>query len=131
MRVKIHKLFEIFLQAQAAQPRLSMVHSLAEPPCLGDFLDALDPDLKLDWSAQSFQGLPSLREKVVLRWGYAPVCVADDVLITAGTAKTPRSTGWKRKWQNILLSKPAFFCPRRPWPDKLPFACGAVLATWC
>lgn len=87
MRVKIHKLFEIFLQAQAAQPRLSMVHSLAQPPCLGDFLDALDPNLRLDWSGQSFQGLPSLREKVVQRWGYAPVCVADDVLITAGTAE--------------------------------------------
>jgi aspartate/methionine/tyrosine aminotransferase len=32
-------------------------------------------------------GLPSLREKVVERWGYAPVCDADNVLITAGTAE--------------------------------------------
>ena len=87
MRVKIHKLFEIFLQAHAAQPQASMVHSLAQPPCLGEFLDELDPNLSLDWSGQSFQGLPSLREKVVERWNYAPLCTADDVLITAGTAE--------------------------------------------
>ncbi len=87
MRVKIHKLFEIFLRAHAAQPRASIVHSLADPPLLGEFLDELDPKLSLDWSGQSFQGLPSLREKVVTRWGYAPACDAQDVLITAGTAE--------------------------------------------
>jgi len=87
MRVKIHKLFEIFLQAHAAKPRASIVHSLAQPPCLGEFLADLDPGLSLDWSGQSFQGLPSLREKVVERWGYAPECGADDVLITAGAAE--------------------------------------------
>lgn len=87
MRVKIHKLFEIFLRAQAAKPQSSIVHSLARSPSLGEFLDELDPNLCLDWSGQSFQGLPSLREKVVARWGYAPVCAADDVLITAGTAE--------------------------------------------
>jgi aspartate/methionine/tyrosine aminotransferase len=31
--------------------------------------------------------MPSLREKVVQRWGYAPFCAPDDVLITAGTAE--------------------------------------------
>ena len=87
MQVKIHKLFEIFLQAQASRPRASVVHSLAQPPRLGDFLDELDPDLSLDWSGQSFQGLPSLREKVLARWGYAPQCNVDQVLITAGTAE--------------------------------------------
>lgn len=87
MRVKIHKLFEIFLQAHAAKPRASIVHSLAQPPILGDFLCELDPNLSLDWSGQSFQGLPSLREKVIDRWGYAPVCSAENVLITAGTAE--------------------------------------------
>ena len=70
-----------------ARPEASLVHSLAQPPRLGDFLDDLDPELLLDWSGQSFQGLPSLREKVVQRWGYAPVCSVDDVLITAGTAE--------------------------------------------
>jgi len=87
MRVKIHKLFETFLWAHAAKPNASVVHSLAQPPCLGDFLDELDPKMSLDWSGESFQGLPSLREKVVARWGYMPVCNADNVLITAGTAE--------------------------------------------
>lgn len=87
MRVKIHKLFEYFLQAHAAQPKASVVHSLAQSPCLGEFIDELDPGMSLDWSGQSFQGLPSLREKVVERWGYAPICTPDNVLITAGTAE--------------------------------------------
>ncbi|MEK6249302.1 MAG: aminotransferase class I/II-fold pyridoxal phosphate-dependent enzyme, partial [Planctomycetales bacterium] len=87
MRVKIHKLFESFLVSLEAKPEASLVHSLAQPPRLGDFLDDLDPELLLDWSGQSFQGMPSLREKVVKRWGYAPVCSPDDVLITAGTAE--------------------------------------------
>ncbi len=87
MRVKIHKLFESFMASLEAKPEASVVHSMAQPPRLGDFLDELDPDLLLDWSGQSFQGMPSLREKVVQRWGYAPVCSADNVLITAGTAE--------------------------------------------
>ena len=87
MRVKIHKLFESFMASLEAKPEASLVHSLAQPPRLGDFLDELDPELLLDWSGQSFQGMPALREKVVQRWGYAPVCSADDVLITAGTAE--------------------------------------------
>jgi len=87
MRVRIHQLFETFLQAHAAQPGASLVHSLAQPPRLGDFLSELDPELSLDWSGQSFQGLPELRHRVVERWGYAPVCDAEDVLITAGTAE--------------------------------------------
>jgi len=70
-----------------AKPEATLVHSMAQPPRLGDFLDELDPDLLLDWSGESFQGMPSLREKVVQRWGYAPVCSADKVLITAGTAE--------------------------------------------
>lgn len=87
MRVKVHQLFENFLAAHAAQPRASVVHSLAQPPCLGDFLDELDPNLKLDWSEHSFYGMPSLRNKVIERWGYTPACNADNVLITAGTAE--------------------------------------------
>lgn len=64
-----------------------MVHSLAQSPRLGDFLAELDPNLSLDWSGKAFQGLPSLREKVVETLGYAPVCDVADVLITAGTAE--------------------------------------------
>ena len=32
-------------------------------------MDELDPNLSLDWSGQSFRGLPALREKVVERLG--------------------------------------------------------------
>ncbi|MCB0063347.1 MAG: aminotransferase class I/II-fold pyridoxal phosphate-dependent enzyme [Caldilineaceae bacterium] len=85
MHVNMHKLFETFLHAHALQPEASVVFSLATPARLGDYLADLDPEMKLDWSDQSFQGLPSLREKVVDRMGYAPVCSADNVLITAGT----------------------------------------------
>lgn len=87
MRVKPHKLFENFMAALAAEPEASVVHSLAASPRLGDFLDELDPDLSLDWSGRSFQGLPELRDKVIARLGYAPQCSAQDVLITAGTAE--------------------------------------------
>lgn len=87
MRVKVHKLFENFVAALEAQPEASIVHSLAASPRLGDFLHDLDPDLSLDWSAQSFQGMRALREKILARLGYAPTCGIDDVLITAGTAE--------------------------------------------
>lgn len=87
MRVKAHTLFKNFMTALESRPEASVVHSLAASPRLGDFLDDLDPELSLDWSGQSFQGMPELREKVLARLGYAPVCSADDVLITAGTAE--------------------------------------------
>ena len=85
MQVRAHELFKRFMAAMEAQPQASVVHSLAEPPRLGDFLDALDPNMSLDWSAQDFQGLPSLREKVLARTGIKTSI--DDVLITAGTAE--------------------------------------------
>ena len=87
MKVEIHKLFDVLLKAQKANPETTVVHSLAKPPVLGDFLADLDPDLKLDWSEQSFYGLPALRQKVVDRFDYAPTCTLDHVLITAGTAE--------------------------------------------
>jgi aspartate/methionine/tyrosine aminotransferase len=87
MRVKMHKLFQNFLAALEAQPEASVVHSMTASPRLGDFLDELDPGLSLDWSAQSFQGLTELRDRVIARMGYAPACTASDVLITAGTAE--------------------------------------------
>jgi len=87
MHVRAHTLFTQFMRGLEAAAELSVVHSLAEPPRLGDFLDALDPALPLDWSAQSFQGLPALREKVLARAGLQDACSIDDVLITAGTAE--------------------------------------------
>lgn len=85
MRVEIHELFKSFLNALEAKPRYSIVNSLAAPPKLGDFLDDLNPDLSLDWSGESFQGLPSLREKVVERMQYD--LSFEQVLVTAGTAE--------------------------------------------
>ncbi len=85
MQVRAHELFKRFMAAMEAQPQASVVHSLAEPPLLGDFLDKLDPNMSLDWSAQGFQGLPSLREKILSRTGIK--ASIDDVLITAGTAE--------------------------------------------
>jgi aspartate/methionine/tyrosine aminotransferase len=85
MQVKAHELFKRFMAAVDAEPQASVVHSLAEPPRLGDFLEALDPNMSLDWSGQGFQGLPSLREKVLSRTGIK--ASIDDVLITAGTAE--------------------------------------------
>jgi len=114
VRVKIHKLFELFLQAHEAKPRHSIVHSLAQPPRLGEFLDELDPDLSLDWSGQSFQGLPSLRRKVVQQWGYAPECNADDVLITAGAAEANflAISNLVRPGDEIIVDAPG-------WPQPL------------
>ncbi len=87
MKVKSHELFDVLLRAQEVGPDASVVHSLAQPPRLGDFLDDLDPNLVLDWSEQSFNGMISLREKVLARFEYGPTCGLDDVLITAGTAE--------------------------------------------
>lgn len=87
MRVETHKLFEFFQQALASAPEASVVASLTEPPRLEAFLSRLNPAMSLDWSGESFQGMPSLREKVLLRTGSHTRCGLEDVLITAGTAE--------------------------------------------
>ena len=87
MYVEAHELFKRFLAAMEDQPEASVVHSLADPPKLGEFLDALDPDLPLDWSALDFQGLPSLREKIITRTNTGENCAIADVLVTAGAAE--------------------------------------------
>ncbi|MCB1676843.1 MAG: aminotransferase class I/II-fold pyridoxal phosphate-dependent enzyme [Halioglobus sp.] len=87
MYVRAHALFKRFMAGLEARPQASLVHSLSEPPVLADFLTELDPQLPLDWSGQSFFGLPALREQVLGRTGLAGACSADDVLITAGAAE--------------------------------------------
>ena len=86
MFVRPHALFSKFMAGLAARPEASLVHSLSESPRLGDYLADLDPNLPLDWSGQSFYGLPALREKVLARTG-THSCSSEDVLITAGTAE--------------------------------------------
>ena len=82
MYVQIHSLFEKFQAALEADLDASVVHSLGASPRLGDFLEDLDPNLSLDWSAQSFQGMPALRQKILARTGLADSCTIEDVLIT-------------------------------------------------
>ncbi|MFT4823759.1 MAG: aspartate/methionine/tyrosine aminotransferase [Cryomorphaceae bacterium] len=87
MYVRPHALFKQFMAGLAARPEASLVHSLAESPTLADFLPDLDPGLSLDWSGESFLGMPALRERVLQRTGTDASCGVDDVLITAGAAE--------------------------------------------
>jgi aspartate/methionine/tyrosine aminotransferase len=87
MKVKIHKLFSYLLDTTEAKPDAILGFSLASSPRLGEFMDELDPELSLDWSNQSFQGLPALRMHVIERAGLTGQCSIDDVLITAGAAE--------------------------------------------
>lgn len=87
MYVEAHELFKRFLAAVDDQPEASVVHSLAEAPKLSDFLGLLDPGLSLDWSGKDFQGLPSLRHKIINRTFTSACCSIEDVLVTAGAAE--------------------------------------------
>lgn len=124
MHVEIHKLFEEFQAALARQPAASIVESLTDPPQLGEFLGALDPSMKLDWSGQSFQGMPDLREKVLERMGIAELCSIDDVLITAGTAEANflAITQLVQPGDEIIVDVPGW-----PQPLVLAKAIGASL----
>lgn len=87
MKVKIHTLFQYLLDTTEAEPEAFIGFSLSQSPKLGDFLDALDPDLPLDWNQKSFRGLPALRERVLAQAGLEGICAPDDVVITAGAAE--------------------------------------------
>ncbi len=88
MKVAIHKLFEYLLETAAAEPPECFIgFSLSRSPVLGDFIRDLDPGLSLDWNGVSFQGLPSLRQRVSDQAGLGGTCSPDDVLITAGAAE--------------------------------------------
>jgi len=87
MKVRIHKLFEYLLETTEAAPECILGFSLSRSPLLGGFLDALDPDLPLDWNNRDFRGLPELRAHVLRDTGLAGACTLEDVLITAGAAE--------------------------------------------
>lgn len=126
MYVETHELFEQFQAALAQSPEASVVESLTESPRLRDFLAALDPDMSLDWSGESFQGLPRLREKVLQRAGIASTCAIDDVLITAGTAEANflALTQLVQPGDEIIVDVPGW-----PQPLVLAKAIGATLKT--
>ena len=88
MKVTIHKLFDYLLDTAGEEPPECVLgFSLSTSPRLRDFLPDLDPDLPLDWNGVSFQGLPTLRQRVMDQAGLGGLCSPDDVLITAGTAE--------------------------------------------
>jgi aspartate/methionine/tyrosine aminotransferase len=126
MRVETHQLFEQFQQALASAPEASLVASLTQPPQLDVFLPLLDPTMSLDWSGQSFQGMPSLREKVLLRTGSHTSCSIDDVLITAGTAEANflALNQLVLPGEEIIVDTPGW-----PQPLVLAEAIGATLKT--
>lgn len=123
MRVETHRLFEQFQSALERRPAASIVESLTEPPALEEFLGSLDPAMKLDWSRQSFQGMPALRDKVRQRMGIAGNCAVDDVLITAGTAEANFLTIAQlvQPGDEIVVDVPGW-----PQPLVLATAIGAV-----
>ncbi len=124
MHVKIHKLFAYLLQTTSAQPEAVLGFSLAESPTLGDFLADLDPNLSLDWSNQSFQGMISLREHVLRQAGLTACCTIDDVLITAGTAEANflAITQLVQPGDELIVDVPGW-----PQPLVLGAAIGAVI----
>ena len=91
MKVEMHTLFEFLLETASTEPSTKpeavLGFSLATPPKLGDFLPYLDPEMSLDWSNESFQGMTKLRENVLARSNLTGSCTVDDVLITAGTTE--------------------------------------------
>ncbi|MGI9204862.1 MAG: aminotransferase class I/II-fold pyridoxal phosphate-dependent enzyme [Woeseiaceae bacterium] len=87
MKVEIHKMFEYLLKTTASEPEAVIGFSLARSPALGEFLDDLDPELKLDWNNRSFLGLPELRAHVLRQACLHAPLTADNVLITAGAAE--------------------------------------------
>ena len=83
MKVKIPKLRAFDFYAHQVGYDYALVNSLHCSPQLKDFLDDLDPELSLNWSKQSFYGLPELREKIVATQGYkVPV---ENIFVTTGT----------------------------------------------
>ncbi|MFG6661477.1 aminotransferase class I/II-fold pyridoxal phosphate-dependent enzyme [Sulfitobacter sp. 915] len=87
MKVKIHTLFQYLLETTEADPEAIVGFSLSQSPKLGEFIEALDPELPLDWNGKSFRGLPALRSHVLRETGLEGICDPDDVLITAGAAE--------------------------------------------
>ena len=87
MKVEIHKMFDYLLKTTACEPEAVIGFSLARSPAFGEFLDDIDPELKLDWNNRSFLGLPELRAHVLRQASLDESLSVDNVLITAGAAE--------------------------------------------
>lgn len=125
MKVKIHKLFEYLLETTRAKPDAVLGFSLSTPPTLGDFLADLDPNLSLDWSNESFQGMVALRQNILDRAKLSESCSVDDVLITAGTAEANYLAMMQliQPGDEIIVESPGW-----PQPFVLGEAIGAKIA---
>ena len=124
MHVKIHKLFEYLLETTDPPPDAVLGFSLATPPTIGDFLADLDPNLSLDWSNESFQGMTTLRQNVLARANLEDSCSIDDVLITAGAAEANflAITQLVQPGDEIIVETPSW-----PQPTVLAPAIGATV----
>ena len=126
MKVKIHTLFEYLLETTESAPEAFVGFSLSKSPVLGDYLDALDPNLSLDWNGRSFRGLPELRAHVLRQAGLEHTCDINDVLITAGAAEANYLALRQllEPSDEIVIEKPGW-----PQAEVMAKAQGAVIKT--
>jgi aspartate/methionine/tyrosine aminotransferase len=126
MKVKIHTLFEYLLETTESDPEAFVGFSLSKSPVLGDYLDALDPNLSLDWNGRSFRGLPELRAHVLRQAGLEQTCDINDVLITAGAAEANYLALRQllEPGDEIVIEKPGW-----PQAEVMAKAQGAVIKT--
>ena len=126
MKVKIHTLFEYLLETTESAPEAFVGFSLSKSPVLGDYLDALDPNLSLDWNGRSFRGLPELRAHVLRQAGLEQTCDINDVLITAGAAEANYLALRQllEPGDEIVIEKPGW-----PQAEVMAKAQGAVIKT--
>ncbi|MEP5151699.1 pyridoxal phosphate-dependent aminotransferase [Planktotalea sp.] len=126
MKVKIHTLFEYLLETTEAEPEAFLGFSLSQSPVLGDFIDALDPALSLDWNGRSFRGVSELRAHVLRQAGLETQCSLDDVLITAGAAEANYLALRQllEQGDEIIVEKPGW-----PQAEVIAKAEGAVIKT--
>jgi aspartate/methionine/tyrosine aminotransferase len=126
MKVKIHTLFEYLLETTESDPEAFVGFSLSKSPVLGDYLDALDPNLSLDWNGRSFRGLPELRAHVLRQAVLEQTCDINDVLITAGAAEANYLALRQllEPGDEIVIEKPGW-----PQAEVMAKAQGAVIKT--
>lgn len=119
-----------FAAAKAAGFEVALAESLAEPPALQTYLDKIDPALSLDWSGESFWGLPALRQRILDTHGYNTGDTGmniDNVLLTAGSAEAIYLTLARtlEPGDEIIVETPGWQQPLRVAPGL-----GAHTITW-
>ncbi len=128
MKVQIHTLFQYLLDTTKAEPEAFLGFSLSQSPRLGDFLDDLDPEMRLDWNGRSFLGLPELRDHVLAQAGLRGQCQADHVLITAGAAEANYLAFMQlvQPGDEVVVERPGW-----PQAEVLAQAVGATIRPVC